>query len=171
MVTQMHSSMLAGAQLLWGFRSSPQSCSAELTAPVTELQGTSSVPQQFVEVGQRRQAQPLGQFSQEQFPGHTASCRLAEGICLALAPNFFPLLASSTWAPCGTRWAVRGSPTLESTSQGTRSRCSIQRPHGTIPAGQLSAYTHCTAALPTQTGNGDGKRGEWKTVGPHLVQP
>lgn len=111
MVTQMHSSMFAGAQLLWGFGSSPQSHSAELTASITELQGTSSIPQQFVEAGQRRQAQLLGQFSQEQFPGHTASCRPAEGICLALAPNFFPLLASSTWAPCSTRWAVHGSTT------------------------------------------------------------
>lgn len=161
--------MLAGAQLLWGFRSSPQSCSAELTAPITELREPPSVPQQFVEVGQRRQAQPLGQSSQEQFPGHTASCRSAEGICLALAPNFFPLLlSSSTQVPCGCTLLHNH---LQSTSLGTTSCCTTQRPHRAIPAGQLSAYTHCTAALPTQTGNGDGRNGEWKTVGPHLLQP
>lgn len=168
----MHSSMLTGAQRLYGFRPSPQSCSAELTAPISELQGTSSVPQQFVEVGQRRQAQPLGQFSQEQFPGHTASCRPAEGICLALAPNFFSssciLHVGSMWHMVGCTWLHNH---LQSTSLGTTSCCSIQRSRGTIPAGQLSAYTHRTAALPTQIRNGDGRRGEWKTEGPHLVQP
>lgn len=131
----MHSSMLTGAQLLWGFRSSPQSSSAELTDPITELQGTSSVPQQFVEVGQRRQAQLLGQFSQEQFPGHTASCRPAEGICLALAPKFF---SSSCILHVDSMWHMAGcTRLLQSTSLGTTSCCSIQRLHGTIPAGQL----------------------------------
>lgn len=60
---------------------------------------------------------------------------------------------------------------LQSALLGTMFCCSIQRLYRTVTAEQLFAYTYCTAVLPTQTKNGDGRRGEWKTVGPHLAQP
>lgn len=111
MVTRMHSSMLEDAQLLWGFRSSPQSCSAELTVPITELWEPPVFHSSLWKLAKG------GRHSCWASSARNSSLATQlpagkEGICLALAPNLFPLLlASSTWAPCGTGWAVHGSIT------------------------------------------------------------
>lgn len=152
-------------------RSSLQSYNTEIAGHLNELLGTFDFPHELVATAsQKRQSQQLVQeFSQaHSSTAHASSCRPAEGIRLAHATCF--LLASSHLAPSSTWSAARGS-TCRVLHWSLRSPAASRARREPSPAEQLSACTYCAVVLPTQTENGDGRRGEWKTVGASLAQP
>lgn len=60
---------------------------------------------------------------------------------------------------------------LQSASLVPPSTCSIQSPRRTVTCRAAFCSHLLCVVLPTQTENGDGRRGEWKTVGANLAQP
>lgn len=78
----------------------------------------------------------------------------------------FPLFLHP-WAPCSAR-LLRSR--LQHPLLGTMFCWSIQRPPRTVPAEQLRFHQGPSSAS-QHTENGDGRRGQQETAGPHLTQP